>query len=109
MRPSDAQRHQAILDLAAGQIARGKAAQPDADRQRRPKHAGRAQLAHLQNVLAVINHSQLHQRREEEEIDVPQTGQPQHTVGPHHFDLLPEVAQEIGAELPASGPPPAPG
>ena len=50
-----AQRHQAILDLAAGQITGGKAPQPDAHRHGRPKPRGVHRI-HLQNVLAVINH-----------------------------------------------------
>ena len=57
-----AQRHQAILDFAAGQVAGGKAPQPDAHRHGCPKPRG-VHLANQQNVLAVINHAELHQRR----------------------------------------------
>ena len=50
-----AQRHQAILDLAAGQVTGGKAPQPDTYRHGCPKPHGMHLIKH-QNVLAVINH-----------------------------------------------------
>ena len=86
-----AQRHQAILDLAAGQVTGGNAPQPDANRHGCPKPHGVHLIKH-QNGLAVIKHPQLHKRREEEEIGVAQTGQPEHPIGPHHSNLRPHVA-----------------
>ena len=38
----------------------------------------------VQNVLAVINHPELHQRSEEEKIHIAQAGQPEHAILPHH-------------------------
>src|ERR1039458_7730461 len=61
-----AQRHQAVFDLAARQIARRKAAQPNANRQRR-QEVSRADLAEPEHVLPVINHALLQQLADEPE------------------------------------------
>src|ERR1035441_3197807 len=55
-----AQRHEAVFDLAARQIARRKAAEADANRQRRQK-VSCANLADPEHVLPIINHALLQQ------------------------------------------------
>src|ERR1039458_4032286 len=93
-----AQRHEAVFDLAARQIARDKAAEADTNRQRR-QEVSRADLADPEHVLPVINHALLQQLPDEPEVSVAEARQPQHPVPAHDLHLLPKVTQEVGAKL----------
>ena len=102
-----AQRHQAILDFATGQVAGGKAPQPDAHRHGRPKPRGMHRV-NLQNVLAVINHAICTSAARKKKYMLPRQAS-QSTRSPASLESAPAGRPGNWRGTAAPGPPPAHG
>src|ERR1700739_2142731 len=93
-----AERDQTIFDLIAAQQAGDHAANADSYGKRCVEIAGLC-LANMENIRTVDNDRGEQQRAQEPEVGVAEDGEEEGLIAAHELDLLPEVADEIQAEL----------
>ena len=93
-----AERHEAVFDLAAGQITRRHAAEADAQRERDVEETDFG-FVHVQHVRAVKKQVQQQQRAQKVEIRVADGGEKQRAVPAPDADLRPDLAGKIRAEF----------
>ena len=96
--PERSERHEAILDLAAGQIAGGETAGADPKGQCDLEVAG-AFFADVQCVHAKHHHVVQRQQADEREINIAEQREPEHPVAADFPDLPEQIGKKIGVEF----------